>query len=666
MKKIIHKLACKIFLFFIVTDLVIAFSLVGCQSLTTKSSENIAEISIQKDFLVVERHQVCLDWNSSITADLPILNYSHLESDSKYLSDSVGSLINRELHSLLDDCIERTEKEKAEYYKQTMTDPDEPIYDLEEIQNEYQDIKEENVGGQWISFILIAQTESFVTYGFEYYHCAGSCGSEFHCYTFSKKDGHRINRLITWEDIKRFINDHPETIHPFGHWQLEAENSEINDSHLFDAGLLNDGLLLVNEDEVNHYVLGKISYKDILPYLSKEAQEHGRAIGDVEQYNRERWYLGRCIGEVKDKEDVGIRLMERKSLWLSFSNLNYTGENDSSDKEACYLTAYKECDNIYKPVKIFEQNEENGISARLEFIFPDSAYEGPAFDDVFFTCADKILYAPYLDDNNKVVFVPFKYDGHLFKKANLEDTKPQGSIIGKLVTNTKDTICLVHILKEASPVVEGVSAYYMRNGLYVPARIFPNYKTKMSSLLGDESYVSSHPKGQGFVFDPKTKDVYAIKSERTTMGGFGCFDRYKVFCFNGMHYFFDKEDGGFWLHPSVREFGRLLYLGKSKGYLVRIDEMRSYDWRGMNEEDNEAEKRDTCRYRYTSWKNKDSMESAPDAIIENGYWNLEKGCFVFENDGYIYEVYRNYFEVYHGKKKILEQKLHILTSAYDG
>lgn len=663
MEKIINTFTRKTSLLFITVGMMMAFFFVGCQSRDSKTSEDPVEIGIQENLLVVERHQIYLDWDFSVVADLPISNHLYVDHDSHSLSKTVSSVINQELHSLLDKfSIERSDKEKEAYYNQTMTSSDEPIFDLDEIMHEYQSIKEEYVGGQWITFALIAQTESFVTYGLEQYHCGGSCGSEFYCYTFSKKDGHRVNNLISWEDILRFINDHPKADHPFDQWQLEAEVSDMNDSHLYDAGLLNDGLLFVNEDQVNHYVIGKIAYKDVLPYLSAEAQKLVKTMGDGMKYNREKWYLGRCIGEIEKKEDAKIRLMQRGPLWHSFNNLSDTGGEDFSQDDVFSLTAYEITDNIYKPIKIFDLKEDNGPKARIEFVFPEATWEGTSFDDEYFTLEGNILYVPCLKEKNKVGITPLKYDGHYFKNVNSEDTKPQGAILGQFVSDDKDSICLEQILDESGPVLEGVSAYYIRNGLYIPARIFPYHETKKSNLLGDEPFVSSHPSGRGYIFDPGERKVYEIISERTSMGGYGCFDRYNVYCFNGIKFIQDKEDGGFWLHPSIRKFGRLFYLGKSKDYLVRIDEMRSYDWRGLNEEDYETEKKDTRRYRYAAWKHKDNMADTPDVVIENGLFDSNKGCYVFENDGYLYKVYQSRFEVYHKDKIILEQNLHVLTS----
>lgn len=658
MEKDIKMLARKTNLLFIMAGMIMLFSFVGCQSQDSKISDDPIEISIQNNLLVVERRQVYLDWDFSITADLPGYNYIYADSDSRNMSKSISSVINQELHSLLDDlCRERSEKEKADYYYKAMSSPDEPISDLDGIRDEYQSLIED-AGGQWIFFALIAQTDSFVTYGLEHYHCGGSCGSEFNCYTFSKKDGRRINKLITWEDIKRFIKDHPNANHPFGQWQLEADNDDM--VNIYDAGLLNDGLLLVNEDQVNHYVVGKVAYEDILPYLSREAQKLVGTMG--KSMERERWYLGRCIGKVEKKENVIIRLMQREPLWQSFNDFNYTDEKAFVEDKVFSLTAYEEAGSIYKPIKIFDQKVGNGPFARLEFSFPETSREGLSFDDEYFTLDEKVLYVPDIKEDGKVDIAPLKYDGSHFVPVSPEATKPQGAIVGKLVSDSKDSICLTRILDESGPVLEGVSAYYVRNGLYVPARIFPYYETKMSYLLGDEPFVSSHPNGRGYAFDPDERKVYEIISERTSMGGFGCFDRYVVYGFNGKNFYFDKEDGGFWLHPSIRKFGRLFYLGKSKDYLLRIDEMRSYDWREMDEDDYEAAKTDTCRYRYAAWKNKDNMLEAPNVVIENGYLNDKKGCYVFENNGYTYDVYENQLEVYHGNKKVLEQQLRVIAS----
>ena len=81
-----------------------------------------------------------------------------------------------------------------------------------------------------------------------------------------------------------------------------------------------------------------------------------------------------------------------------------------------------------------------------------------------------------------------------------------------------------------------------------------------------------------------------------------------------------------------------------------------------DEDDYEAEKEDTHRYRYAAWKNKDDMMDVPNVIIENGYYDGNLSCYVFENNGYKYEVYPEQIKVYENDKIILEQQLRELTS----
>ena len=59
------------------------------------------------------------------------------------------------------------------------------------------------------------------------------------------------------------------------------------------------------------------------------------------------------------------------------------------------------------------------------------------------------------------------------------------------------------------------------------------------------------------------------------------------------------------------------------------------------------------------------MTDAPDVVIENGFFDSNKGCYVFENDGYIYEVYPELLEVFNKDKKVLEQRLRVQTSIND-
>lgn len=119
-------------------------------------------------------------------------------------------------------------------------------------------------------------------------------------------------------------------------------------------------------------------------------------------------------------------------------------------------------------------------------------------------------------------------------------------------------------------------------------------------------------------------------------------DRYNLYQFNGNRFEFLREDGGFWLHPSIRNFKNLVALIITKDYRIRLDMM------------------DDGTYRYSSWKRDASMDQKPDIVLYNGYYNEEGRCYTFENEGYEYNLitsnsgYR--LSIMHGDKLILLQE----------
>ena len=118
-----------------------------------------------------------------------------------------------------------------------------------------------------------AQTDLFVTYGVEHFHCGASCGSEKYFYTFDKKDGHLIGDVISHENLVRFFEEHPEcaTIEKSEEnlgWTFNPEDEYENTQF----GLLADSFILVIEGVSNQYIVSKIPYDLISSYLSPEAQ----------------------------------------------------------------------------------------------------------------------------------------------------------------------------------------------------------------------------------------------------------------------------------------------------------------------------------------------------------------------------------------------------------
>lgn len=390
------------------------------------------------------------------------------------------------------------------------------------------------------NIFLIAQTESFVTYGVECYHGSGSTGSEFVCYTFNKNNGHRVNNLITWNDVLRFVKDHPSN-----EWNLEAEPESMNDR--FDAGLLHDGLLLVDEDVANHYWSSKIAYEDVFPFLSEEAQSLVKNMGMVSKW--EDCFKGERLATLNTEDGKTIVLTVRPAEhdWAELSNYD----------------------------SFLSEGDEYGLTSNLS------------------------------------------YGGN------------------------------------------DLLAFYVENGDFLPAKVLDGD----SIITGQWDVLNStNPTKRVFDFDAATNKLYVPFVENVEMGHHPSNDRYSVYRYDKSGKFvYEDEEGGYWLHPSLRQFGRLCHALKTKEYLFRIDEMRIYD--NSYSDQYERSKTDTLRYRYAAWKNKDNMLDQPDLVIDGGY-HTHNG-YVFTNNGYKYVIQLNdkdsssedWLLIYQGDKLILKQCL---------
>lgn len=499
--------------------IILALFTVGCSEKKNKSIES-QPLVVERQYAKIEG---CSEWDYlEFAIDVPI-------KGPQPLLDSIKWFLINELYQALPDDIADPFPYKAEE-----VNPYDMAHLLSSFTDKYSNkIKNDLDGFCSINLFLIAQTESFVTYGYECYHGSGSTGSALFLHTFSKTDGRRIENIISWNDVKRFIKRHPNSDQPFDQSQLESKDIE-DFNHFYDAGLTEEGLLLVNEMTGNHYGTVTLKYKEVLPYISTEARNLVKSMGDSSSY----CFAGERIGVLKASDGTTIILTETpgKLGWI-----------------------------------------DDGLSI-----------------------------------NN----------------------------IWEAEQNAK------------------LQAFYVTKEGYTPANIFDGMSESRAHW---DDFYSSNPEQRVFAFDASKNNLYLPLPENVMMGKHDCCDRYEVWHFNGQEFVKKGEDGGYWLHPSLRKFGRLCYEGISENYLVRIDEMRIYDDR--YDDQYEAAKIDTCRYRYAAWTNNKSMLDAPDLVIENGYWDPAGECFVFENNGYRYAVMCSMgaLNVFYKGKTILDERMHDIS-----
>ena len=243
-------------------------TLTGCPS--GKSEPQEPEPS--KDLVAVVQtdsisgtHEENSDFSATMTVAAPV-------DGPQALIDSVMVLLNNEMYDFCEFCAHFDEDIESFSREEMYTNDGAQL--LNHYLEKYKPLIQDSVWNLFDRSIgMEAQTESFVTYGVEHFHCGASCGSEKYYYTFDKGDGHRIGEIISHENLSRFFEDHPEN--------ATIEESEENLGWTFDSevefentefGLLADRFLLVIEGVGNHYMVKEFPYSLVGSYLSPEAQ----------------------------------------------------------------------------------------------------------------------------------------------------------------------------------------------------------------------------------------------------------------------------------------------------------------------------------------------------------------------------------------------------------
>lgn len=182
------------------------------------------------------------------------------------------------------------------------------------------------------------------------------------------------------------------------------------------------------------------------------------------------------------------------------------------------------------------------------------------------------------------------------------------------------------------------------DGKLVPVQIFDSEGEDEDSTFREYFIANWYFKtnaGEGwdwlYRFDKDTQTLYVPEVHNMEFT-----DRYNLYRFNGESFNYIGDDGGFWLHPDVRDFKQLELLFCTEDYRIRIDLMAD----------------DT--YRYSVWGKNASMSERPDLIIPNGTFNKEDGKYNFENNGYKYCIHSDsndsQLTIYHLNNIILDQR----------
>lgn len=117
-------------------------------------------------------------------------------------------------------------------------------------------------------------------------------------------------------------------------------------------------------------------------------------------------------------------------------------------------------------------------------------------------------------------------------------------------------------------------------------------------------------------FDKETNTLYMPEDE----GMMAMSDRYDLYQFKNGKMRYIRNDAGYWLHPSLREYHYLAGIYQTESKLIRIDALIDHT------------------YRYSAWPKSKPMSSKPELVMTGGKGGIVKNAIVFKNGDYTYIV----------------------------
>ena len=169
-----------------------------------------------------------------------------------------------------------------------------------------------------------------------------------------------------------------------------------------------------------------------------------------------------------------------------------------------------------------------------------------------------------------------------------------------------------------------LDAFYVSEGklkMIENAFVMPNKNYRIGTeYIIPSWYFSTDGKGWDWIYslDRNTQTFYVPIVDDLEL-----LDQYDLYRFNGNKFVYIGQDGGYWLHPSLRKFEKLEKLAQVGKFLIRIDRITS------------------GKFRYSSWSGTEDMTKKPDIVIENGIYDEEKEEYRFINGNYIYSIKTN-------------------------
>lgn len=148
--------------------------------------------------------------------------------------------------------------------------------------------------------------------------------------------------------------------------------------------------------------------------------------------------------------------------------------------------------------------------------------------------------------------------------------------------------------------------------------LFPHGDSTLGTehTIPDWYFKTNYGEGWDWLFDFDGRNLYVpLTDEELELT-----DRYDLYRWNGNCFDSLGQVGNYRLHPSLGNYATLAAYFVTRDYRVRVDRMADGS------------------YRYASWRRNRTTDTKPDLVIPGGRHDEERGCYIFENEGYTYRV----------------------------
>lgn len=198
------------------------------------------------------------------------------------------------------------------------------------------------------------------------------------------------------------------------------------------------------------------------------------------------------------------------------------------------------------------------------------------------------------------------------------------TLIAQIPLSETETGYIIEAYNKASSVEGSSQAYLVK---YVDGRLtkipFERKRGEICNSVSCEYYIpdwyfTTDGLGWDWVlsFDKETNTLYMPEDEDMMVMS----DRYDLYQFKNGKMRYTRNDAGYWLHPSLREFHYLAGIYQTESKLIRIDALIDHT------------------YRYSAWPKSKPMSSKPELVMTGGKGGIVKNAIVFKNGDYTYIV----------------------------